>query len=81
MSVRARYDGPSGTGVDITVELDSGEIRTTHVKQGGLLPEDINGVAISAAFRDSLLEQDGWTRYKQPAGSSSTAKSDDKKEG
>lgn len=81
MSVRARYDGPSGTGVDVTVELDSGEIRTTHVKQGGLLPEDINGAAISAAFRDSLLEQDGWTKYKQPASSSSTVKSDTTKEG
>jgi hypothetical protein len=79
MSVRARYDGPSGTGVDVTVELDTGEFRTTHVKQGGLLPEDINGVAITPAFRNSLLDQDDWTKYQQQ--STSSAKSDDKKEG
>jgi hypothetical protein len=77
-AVRARYSGNSGTGVDITVELDNGEYRNVHVKQGGTLPDDVDGTAISAAFRDNLLAQDGWTKYRQPATSSSTT---DKKEG
>jgi hypothetical protein len=72
-AIRAKYTGPSGTGVDLTVELDTGENRPVHVKQNGLLPEDIDGTPISAAFRDSLLQQDGWTRYKQPATSTNTA--------
>jgi hypothetical protein len=83
-AVRARYSGSSGTGVDLTVELDTGEFRNVHVKQGGLLPEDVNGSPISAAFRDSLLAQDDWTRFRQSAQSSSTKTdapaADDKKE-
>jgi hypothetical protein len=66
-TIRARYDGPAAEGVDLTVELDNGEFRQVHVKQGGLLPDDIDGNAVSTAFRDSLLDQDGWSRYRQPA--------------
>lgn len=71
---RAVYRGPSGTGVDVIVELDNGEFRSVHVDQGAQLPTDIDGQKISAKFRDSLLEQDAWSEVKQATGN-------DKKDG
>lgn len=72
--IRARYDGPSGTGVDIPVELETGEIRNVHVDQGKQLPTDVDGIAISAKFRDSLLAQDTWSEVRQTTGSDKPAK-------
>lgn len=74
--VRARYSGNATIGVDVTVELDTGEFRSIHVAQGGLLPADIDGTPVSAAFRDRLLEQDDWTRQRQ-----TSQTTDEKKEG
>lgn len=71
---RARYDGPSGTGVDVPVELDSGEIRDVHVDQGAQLPTSIDGQPISARFRDRLLEQDDWSEVRQATGDTKPAK-------
>lgn len=65
---RAVYNGPSGTGVDLLVELSDGQLRPCHVDQGGQLPAEIGGVKVSAAFRDGLLEQDDWKPRKQATG-------------
>jgi hypothetical protein len=66
---RATYRGPSGTGVDLAVELDNGETRNVHVDQGAQLPPDVGGQKVSAKFRDSLLEQEDWSEVKQATGS------------
>lgn len=67
---RARYVGPSETGVDITYTLQSGEARTVHVRKGGEFPTEIAGEHVSAAYRDSLLEQsDNWTTVRRTTGS------------
>lgn len=64
---RARYNGPSGTGVDLTdVELVDGQIRAVHVPQGGQLPTDIGGVKVAASYRDGLLGQADWSLVRQP---------------
>lgn len=67
---RARYDGPSGTGVDIPVELENGETRFVHVDQGAQLPTEIDGTPVRASVRDALLEQkDTWSEVRQATGS------------
>jgi hypothetical protein len=73
---RAVYRGPSGTGVDVTVELDSGEFRNVHVDQGAQLPTEIDGQPIRASFRDSLLQQDDWSEVKQATGNDTKKKED-----
>lgn len=55
--IKARYSGPSLTGVDLNVVLDSGEIRNVHIPYGGELPNEVGGSRVSATFRDSLLTQ------------------------
>lgn len=59
---RARYDGPSGTGVEIDVELSDGQtIRSVHVGRGQQLPAELNGVKVAPEFLDGLLEQEDWS--------------------
>lgn len=62
-TIRARRKGGD---VDLTIELETGEFRQVTVVDGGLLPTNIDGVAIPASLRDQLLEQDGWERFRQP---------------
>lgn len=78
---RARYDGPSGTGVDLTVPLENGESRPVHVDQGQQLPSSIDGQRVPASFRDSLLEQDDWSEVKQATGSETKSSDNEKKGG
>ena len=66
---RAVYRGPSGTGVDLTLELDNGEFRSVHVDQGAQLPTEVDGQPIKASVRDSLLQQDDWSEVRQATGS------------
>lgn len=67
---RAAYRGPSLTGVDLTVPLANGEYRSVHVEHGAQLPTEIDGVAVPATYRDSLLQQeDNWSEVKQATGS------------
>jgi hypothetical protein len=77
---RAKYTGPSGTGVDLIVPLANGESRSVHVEQGHQLPTEIDGQAVPASFRDELLKQeDNWSEVKQATGQELAAKKDDKK--
>lgn len=76
---RAAYRGPSGTGVDLTgVELANGELRSVHVEQGAQLPTEIDGVRVSAAYRDRLLEQEDWHEARQATGNQQPAKGNEK---
>ena len=74
MPKRAKYTGPSGTGVEFNVELDTGEIRPVHVEHGHLLPTDIGGTAVKASFRDALIASDDWTSVDQSTSTSTAAK-------
>lgn len=66
---KARYVGPSGTGVEVT--LPDG--RTVHVPQGGELPADA-----PADLRDALLAQEDWTEVNRSAsGESRSEKKED----
>lgn len=66
---RARYVGPSQTGVDLTVPLPDGTSRALQVPHGGEVPMEIDGQKVPAAFRDALLEQaDNWTEVKRATG-------------
>ncbi|MDQ3933428.1 MAG: hypothetical protein M3340_02220 [Actinomycetota bacterium] len=59
---RAKYVGPSAEGVELpSVPLPDGQVGSAHVPQGGLLPLELRGQKVPAAFRDSLLEQEDWT--------------------
>lgn len=61
MKKNARYEGGSGTGVDLLVPLEDGQQRRVHVDQGQELPADFAGVAVDPEFVDRLLETDDWT--------------------
>jgi hypothetical protein len=74
---RARYDGPSGTGVDVPVELDNGEVRNVHVDQGSQLPTELDGQPIKASVRDALLLQEDWSEVRQATGSDIKSKGGD----
>jgi len=65
MPKRAKYTGPSGTGVEFNVELDSGEFRPVHVEHGHLLPTDIGGTPVKASFRDALVASGEWSEVNQ----------------
>jgi hypothetical protein len=74
MSKRARYAGPSGTGVELTVPLDDGQIKSVHIEHGHQLPTEIAGQPVSAAFRDQLLAQDDWAEVDQTTGDKTNSK-------
>lgn len=58
---KARYDGPSGTGVDVIMTLPDGQIRNVHVDHGHQLPTELeDGTKIPAAERDKLLATTDW---------------------
>ena len=64
--IKARYVGPSQDGVTLGVVLDDGDIRPYHVKQGGELPQEIDGRKVSKRYRDGLLAQeDNWTNVRR----------------
>jgi hypothetical protein len=59
---KARYDGPSGTGVDVQVSYPTGEVRWVHVDQGHQLPTELeDGAKVPASVRDSLLATVDWS--------------------
>jgi hypothetical protein len=41
--IKARYTGPAPDGVTLGVILDDGDLYPYHVKQGGELPQEIDG--------------------------------------
>lgn len=62
---KARYDGPSGTGVDVLISLPDGQQRYVHVDQGHQLPTQMDdGTTIPASERDRLLKGDDWTEVE-----------------
>ena len=61
---KARYDGPSGTGVDLNVELADGQVKPVHIDQGHQLPAEIGGVALASGFVANLLSQGDWSEVK-----------------
>jgi hypothetical protein len=77
MSKRARYIGGSGTGVTLQVPLADGQTRPVHVEPNHLLPEEIDGQKVPAAFRDSLLDQAAnWSSVQQTAGDQQSGRSE-----
>lgn len=64
---KAKYTGPSGTGVDLDVRLSDGQVKPVHVDQGHDLPGEIGGVSVLPAYWDNLLEQADWTEVKRDA--------------
>jgi len=60
MKQNARYEGGSGTGVDLTVLLVDGQQRPRHVDQGEALPTEIADAAVDPEFVERLLEQGDW---------------------
>lgn len=76
---KARYDGPSGTGVDVVISLPDGQQRYVHVDQGHQLPTQLeDGTTIPASERDKLTETDDWSEVEVAADKSSDTS---KKEG
>jgi hypothetical protein len=64
--IKARYTGPAPDGVTLGVVLDDGDLYPYHVKQGGELPQEIDGRKVSTAYRDGLLAQeDNWTKVRR----------------
>ena len=57
---KARYDGPSGTGVDLTISFPDGQYRRVHVDQGHQLPTEVDGLTVPASFRDALIKRGDW---------------------
>ena len=57
---KARYVGPSQTGVDLSIPIAPGDFEHVHVVHGGELPVEVNGRKVPVAFRDGLLEQPEW---------------------
>ena len=74
--IKARYVGhPDGVDLQGIPVGDGDETRRCHVPHGGELPTEIDGLAVPASYRDSLLEQkDQWTQVKR------TAKADKKED-
>lgn len=64
--IKARYVGHPDGIAGLDVPLANGETARITIPHGGELPSEIDGVAVPASFRDSLLEQDAnWTRVKR----------------
>jgi hypothetical protein len=69
--IKARYTGPDPDGVTLGVVLDDGDLYPYHVKQGGELPQEIDGRKVSTAYRDGLLAQeDNWTKVRRDTSTS-----------
>jgi hypothetical protein len=69
--IKARYTGPDADGVTLGVVLDDGDLYPYHVKQGGELPQEIDGRKVSTAYRDGLLAQeDNWTKVRRDTSTS-----------
>lgn len=65
--IKARYIGhPDGVDLNEIPVGTEGEVRRAHIPHGGELPTEIDGQAVPASYRDSLLEQkDQWTTVKR----------------
>jgi hypothetical protein len=73
---KARYDGPSGTGVDVQIDFPTGEVRWAHVEQGHQLPAELDdGTKVPVAVRDNLLATSDWSEVNVDD-SSKTEKND-----
>jgi hypothetical protein len=69
--IKARYTGPDADGVTLGVVLDDGDLYPYHVKQGGELPQEIDGRKVSTSYRDGLLAQeDNWTKVRRDTSTS-----------
>jgi hypothetical protein len=69
--IKARYVGPAPDGVTLGVVLDDGDLYPYHVKQGGELPQEIDGRKVSTSYRDGLLAQeDNWTKVRRDTSTS-----------
>lgn len=68
--IKARFVGhPDGTDLESIPVGDGTETRRVHIPHGGELPTEIDGLKVSRAYRDSLLEQkDNWTEVKRATG-------------
>jgi hypothetical protein len=66
--IKARYVGPLDE-VALKVPVgDEGVLVGVIVPHGGELPMELDGLPVSAEFRDSLLEQkDNWTKVSRKA--------------
>jgi hypothetical protein len=72
---KARYDGPSGTGVDVLITFPDGQTRWIHVDQGHQLPAEMeDGPPIPASERDRLLATDDWTAVDVATGDKTAVK-------
>jgi hypothetical protein len=73
--IKAKYVGPAPDGVTLGVVLDDGDLYPYHVKQGGELPQEIDGRKVSTSYRDGLLAQeDAWTKVRRDTSTSTSAK-------
>jgi hypothetical protein len=69
--IKAKYVGPGPDGVTLGVVLDDGDLYPYHVKQGGELPQEIDGRKVSTSYRDGLLAQeDNWTKVRRDTSTS-----------
>jgi hypothetical protein len=69
--IKAKYVGPAPDGVTLGVVLDDGDLYPYTVKQGGELPQEIDGRKVSVAYRDGLLAQeDNWTKVRRDTSTS-----------
>ena len=73
--IKARYVGhPDGTYILAVPVGDEGETRPVNIPYNGELPSEIDGLPVSAKFRDSLLQQsDSWTQVKRETKASKEA--------
>jgi hypothetical protein len=80
--IKARFVGhPDGAFLP-NVPVEDGTTRSVTVPHGGELPAEIDGLAVPAAYRDSLLEQkDNWTQVRRNPAKTTTAANAEDKEG
>jgi hypothetical protein len=71
--IKARLTGGDPEGETLGVVLEDGDIHPFHVKQGGELPQEIDGRKVSKDYRDGLLAQeDKWSRVRRDTGNTGT---------
>jgi hypothetical protein len=77
-TIKARYVGHPDGIEDFRVPVGTeGEERRISLAHGQELPTEIDGLPVSAGFRDSLLEQkDNWARVRRET--KTAAKADEK---
>ena len=78
--IKARYVGhPDGVHLTVPVSTDGEPPRHVYIPHGGELPAELDGHAVPASFRKSLLEQgDNWTEVRREKKTTTAAKADEK---